>query len=109
MVSCTLLGGRDRFLVPHGQRLVATLAHLIGQLTERGMQLVMPVITVVLQTIPEEGPTLLEPALRALLADIQGDDQSGVVIAGRSPPPPTYPSQTQTLSLLHVTYFVIDL
>ena len=44
----------------------------------------MPVLTVVLQTVPEEGPGLLDPALRALLADIQGDEQSSVVVAGES-------------------------
>lgn len=83
MVSCSLLGGRDQFLVPHGQQLVATLQQLIGNLSEKGMHLLIPVLSVVLQVIPEEGAALLQPALLALLHDILSGREPSTIIAGQ--------------------------
>lgn len=94
MVSCSLLGGRDHFLVPHGQQLVAILQQLIGNLSEKGMHLLIPVLNVVLQIIPEEGPELLKPALKTLLNDILSNKEPSTVVAGNPPPlilPPHLP------------------
>ena len=81
MCSCVLLGGRD-FLAAHGSRLVSVLLRLIGHLSEKGMLLLLPVMDAVLQTVPAEGPSLLEPALRALLAAVHSGQESSLVIAG---------------------------
>lgn len=85
MVSCSLLGGRDLFLVPYGQQLALLLQQLIGNLTERGMHLLIPVMNVVLQVIPEEGPALLEPTIRALLEDVFSSKEPTTVVAGMLP------------------------
>ena len=81
MCSCVLLGGRG-FLEAHGGQLVGVLARLIGHLSEKGSLLLLPVMDAVLQTVPAEGPSLLDPALRALLAAVHSGSESGLVIAG---------------------------
>ena len=70
--------------MPHGQQLVVVLQHLIGNLSEKGMHLLLPVVSVTMQIIPDEGPQLLEPALKALLGDILGGTEPSTVVAGES-------------------------
>ena len=70
--------------MPHGHQLAAVLHQLIGNLSEKGMHLLLPVLSVVLQVIPEEGPALLQPALLALLNDILSGREPSTVIAGQS-------------------------
>ena len=82
IVSCSLLGGRDHFFVPYGQQLVHLLQQLIGNLTEKGMHMLIPVMNVVLQIIPEEGPALLEPAIKSLLSDVLSGKEPTTVVAG---------------------------
>ena len=82
IVSLSLLGGRD-FLAVHGQTLVEALTPLIGHLTERGMLMLLPVLEVIIQVVPAEGPLLLQPALHALLRSLQGGQETSIVIAGK--------------------------
>ena len=49
--SCLLLGGPD-FLQAHGAELAAMLTGLLGNVNDRGMLLVVPVLYLVLQLSP---------------------------------------------------------
>ena len=60
--SCILLGGAD-LLRAHGAALVDVLRSYIGNVKDRGMLLLLPVMDLVVQCFPEEGPGLLTPAL----------------------------------------------
>lgn len=81
MLSLVLLGGRD-FLMVHGQSLADILSSLIGKLTERGMLLLLPIMSVIIQIVPEEGPQLLEGPLRVLLSHILSGNETSYVVAG---------------------------
>lgn len=82
MVSCSLLGGREGFLIPYGQQLTAMLQQLIGNLSEKGMHMLIPLLSVILQVIPQEGAALLQQALKALLEDTLSGKEPTTVLAG---------------------------
>ncbi|KAK9787255.1 hypothetical protein WJX73_002919 [Symbiochloris irregularis] len=78
--SCILLGGAS-FLQVHGQALATMLAGLIGNVKDRGMLLLIPVMELVLQVAPEQGPMLLRAPLQRLLGDILSGQESPIVEA----------------------------
>lgn len=80
LVSCLLMDGRE-VLAAHGPRIAAILAGFIGNVKERGMLCLLPVMDLVIQIFPAEGPTLLAPPLQALLADIMRGSEPGMVVA----------------------------
>lgn len=79
-LSCVLLG-RGEFLAVHGSGLVQILCGFIGNVKDRGMLALMPVMDAVIQCFPSEGPLLLAPALQRLLAALLAGRESGLVAA----------------------------
>lgn len=61
--SCILLGGVP-FLTQHGQALSVALTAYMGNVRERGMLLLFPVMDIILVQHPQDGVTLLLPALQ---------------------------------------------
>lgn len=78
--SCILLGGTD-FLQQHGQNLTRMLSGLIGNVKERGMLLIIPVVELVLQVAPQQGPAMLRETLRRLMALTLSGQETPVVEA----------------------------
>lgn len=75
--SAVLLGNGP-FLETCGQGLVQMLTTLITIVNEKGVATILPVIDVVLQSFPDQGPHLLAPVLVALLKDISKYNNSAV-------------------------------
>jgi hypothetical protein len=61
--SLILLGGRP-FLERYGEGITSVLSNLLGQVKERGMLLMMPVMDLLLVAYPEEAPQLLAQPLQ---------------------------------------------
>jgi len=68
--SCILLGGRP-FLAQYGAVLAAALTAYVGDVRERGMLLLFPVMDLLLVQYPQEGAQLLGPALQ-VGSDVHG-------------------------------------
>ncbi|KAL4857594.1 Importin-11 [Chlorella vulgaris] len=79
-LSCVLLG-QGEFLSAHGGGLVQVLCGFVGNVKDRGMLALMPVMDAVVQCFPSQGPQLLAPALQCLLADLLAGREPGLVVA----------------------------
>ncbi len=79
--SCILLGGAD-FLSMHGKALVGMLCKLLGNVNERGMLLLLPIMALMLCMLPEHMPSAMQPALERLLHILLTDQESTQVTAG---------------------------
>jgi len=75
--SAVLLGNGP-FLDTCGQGLVQMLTTLITTVNERGVATILPVVDVVLQSFPDQGPHLLGPVLVCLLKDIKKYNNSAI-------------------------------
>jgi hypothetical protein len=73
-----ILLGNGPFLETCGQGLVQMLTTLITTVNERGVATILPVVDVVLQSFPDQGPHLLAPVLVSLLKDISKYNNSAV-------------------------------
>jgi hypothetical protein len=80
LTSCLLLNAAE-VLTAHGPRLLGVLTSLIGNVKDRGMLCLLPVIDTILQAFPEQAPTLLAPALGRLLLDIHTGNEPALVVA----------------------------
>ncbi len=81
MQSCILLGGAD-FLSAHGKALVGMLCKVLGNVNERGMLLLLPIMALMLCMLPEHMPSAMQPALERLLHILLTDQESTQVTAG---------------------------
>lgn len=81
MQSCILLGGAG-FLSTHGKALVDMLCKLLGNVKERGMLLLLPIMALMLCMLPEHMPSAMQPALERLLHILLMDQDSTQVTAG---------------------------
>ena len=79
--SCILLGGAD-FLSAHGKALTDMLCTLLGNVKERGMLLLLPVMALMLSVLPDHMPSVMQPALERLLHILLTDEESTQVTAG---------------------------
>jgi hypothetical protein len=80
--SAVLLGGRGALAAQgQGAALVAVLEGYVGNVKERGMLALLPVLELLVQAFPGEGPALAAPALRALLADLLAGREPAAVVA----------------------------
>jgi hypothetical protein len=61
--SATLLGGAP-FLAQHGAATVGALHAYLGNVTDKGMLLLLPPMDLILVAFPEDGSVLLLPALQ---------------------------------------------
>ena len=82
MQSCILLGGPE-FLSAHGRALNDMLCNLLGNVKERGMLLLLPVMALMLCMLPEHMPSVMQPSLERLLHILLTDEESTQVTAGR--------------------------
>lgn len=80
MVSSILLGGAET-LHPFGGKISKILSNLIGNVTDKGMILVLAVIDTIVALFPEDGVILLAPVLCNLLREIHKPKAAGFVIA----------------------------
>ena len=81
MQSCILLGGAD-FVSAHGKALVDMLCNLLGNVNERGMLVLLPVMALMLCMLPEHMPSVMQRALQRLLHILLTDQESTQVTAG---------------------------
>ncbi|KAK3271881.1 hypothetical protein CYMTET_19794 [Cymbomonas tetramitiformis] len=69
------------FLQQHGAAVAGLLLGLIGEVKERCMTMIPPVICLILQFFPTEGTALLQPAMHKLLVLIFAGQESDMVVA----------------------------
>lgn len=81
MQSCILLGGA-KFLSAHGKALIDMLCNLLGNVKERGMLLLFPIMALMLCVLPEHMPSVMQPASQRLLHILLIDQESTQVTAG---------------------------
>ena len=81
MQSCILLGGAE-FLSAHSTALVDMICKLLGNVKERGMLLLLPVMALMLCALPEQMPAVMQPALQCLLHILLTDQESTQVTGG---------------------------
>ena len=81
ITSCVLLGGPD-FMGKHAATIVGILCLLLGNVKERGMLLLLPVMGLLLCSYPEHMPGVMEPALQRLLQLLLSDQEPSQVVAG---------------------------
>ncbi len=81
MQSCILLGGAE-FLSAHSTALVDMICKLLGNVKERGMLLLLPVMALMLCALPEHMPAVMQPALQRLLHILLTDQESTQVTGG---------------------------
>lgn len=79
--SAILLGGAP-FLERHAGGMVGMLSALLGNVKERGMLLLLPLMGLALTAFPEDMPLALEPALARLLRLLLAGQEPGQVVAG---------------------------
>lgn len=80
MRSCLLAGG-PQFVPAYGAQLASALTALLGNVSERGSLLLLPVMEIAIQVAPEHSPQALEPALQKLLALLGAGDEPETVVA----------------------------
>ena len=80
LTSCLLMDGRE-ILTAHGSRIASVLAGFIGNVKERGMLCLLPVIDLIVQIFPADGPSLLAIPLQRLVADVMRGTEPGMVVA----------------------------
>ncbi|CAL8468538.1 g8078 [Coccomyxa elongata] len=81
ITSCVLLGGPS-FMDKHAATIVGILCTLLGNVKERGMLLLLPVMALLLCAYPEQVPGVMEPALQKLLQLLLSDQEPSQVLAG---------------------------
>ncbi len=81
ITSCVLLGGPS-FMDKHAATIVGILCTLLGNVKERGMLLLLPVMGLLLCAYPEQMPGVMEPALQKLLQLLLSDQEPSQVLAG---------------------------
>lgn len=82
VTSCILLGGAD-FMNQHAVAVVEMLRSLLGNVKERGMLLLMPVMSLMLAAYPEHAPVVMRPALLRLLQLMLSGHEENQVVAGQ--------------------------
>lgn len=78
--SCVLLGGGE-VLAAHGQGIVSVLTGYVGNVKDRGMLCLLPVMDLIVQLFPQDGPALLRPALVALIRLLLSGQEPATVVA----------------------------
>ena len=56
---------------------------LAENVNERGMLLLFMTMEIILQCFPQQGPSLLQPALQRLLIIVLGDKESGLTVSSK--------------------------
>ena len=79
LTSCVMLAGGE-VLSKHGTDIVRILLNFVGNVTDRGMALVLSVVDTIIAMYPQEGYILCCPLLISLLRIVHGGKQSGYVI-----------------------------
>lgn len=100
ITSCVLLGGPD-FMSRHAATIVGILCILLGNVKERGMLLLLPVMGLLLCSYPEHMPGFMEPALQRLLHLLLSDQEPSQVIAGGQSSLIKYPGCAAKWCALH--------
>lgn len=72
----------------HAGTIVGILCTLLGNVKERGMLLLLPLMGLLLCAYPEQMPGVMEPALQKLLQLLLSDKEPSQVLAGMHALPP---------------------
>ena len=80
LLSCIYLNAGE-VLAAHGARIAALLAGFIGNVKDRGMLCLLPIMDLIIQLFPAEGPSLLAAPLQLLLSVVLSRKESKMVVA----------------------------